>query len=250
MAHKSDAELIRTTHNTSRFFVEQPQIAWVLLIAVLVWGIYGYIHMPKRKDPDIPVRQAMVIVPWPGVSAERVEQLVTKRVEQQIAQNTKVSEIRSFARTGISVTVLELDENNVKDPPKELDDVKGKLDRIGELPEGAGPVQFVKDFGDTATLMLTVASPPVSEAEIALRTREIEPVLLQMHGGNAVNVLACFPRELDEHEIGGPVQEMAAWLQGKGYLTDANVRTGQGFALIHAQSTSADSTLNTAITQF
>jgi multidrug efflux pump subunit AcrB len=94
----------------------------------------------------------MVIVPWPGVSAERVEQLVTKRVEQQIAQNTKVSEIRSFSRTGISVTTFELDENNSKDSGKEFDDVKGKLDAIPELPDGAGPVQFIKDFGDTATL--------------------------------------------------------------------------------------------------
>jgi hypothetical protein len=130
MAHKSDRELIRTTHNTSRFFVEQPQIAWVLLVAVLVWGIYGYIHMPKRKDPDIPVRQAMVIVPWPGVSAERVEQLVTKRVEQRVAQNTKVTEIRSFARTGISVTTLELDENNAGTSPRagseDADDICGR----------------------------------------------------------------------------------------------------------------------------
>jgi multidrug efflux pump subunit AcrB len=254
MTHKSDEELIRTTHNTSRFFVEQPQIAWVLLVATLVWGIYGYIHMPKRKDPDIPVRQAMVIVSWPGVSAERVEQLVTKRVEQQVAQNTKVTEIRSFARTGVSVTTLELDENNVKDPSKELDDIKGKLDRISELPEGAGPVQFVKDFGDTATLMLTVASPPVSDAEIGLRAREIEPALLQARqtnaGSNPVSIVICFGRELDRREMGSPVGEMTAWLQGKGYVTGANVRTGQGFALLDAQSTVSDGTLNGAIEQF
>ncbi len=254
MAHKSDEELIRTTHNTSRFFVEQPQIAWVLLVAVLVWGVYGYIHMPKRKDPDIPVRQAMVIVPWPGVSAERVEQLVTKRVEQRVAQNTKVTEIRSFARTGISVTILELDENNVKDPPKELDDIKGKLDGIGELPEGAGPVQFVKDFGDTATLMLTVASPPVAEAEIALRTREIEPVLRQVRGkgsgSSAVNVVICFPRELDKREMDGPVMEMVNWLQQKGYVTGASVQAGPGFALLNGQSAVSDATLKAAIEQF
>ena len=36
-------------------------------------------NMPQRKDPDIPVRQAMIIVPWQGTSAEQVEQLVTKK---------------------------------------------------------------------------------------------------------------------------------------------------------------------------
>ena len=159
MAHKTDDELIRGTHNTSRFFVEQHQIAWVLLIATIAWGIFGFIKMPQRKDPEIPIRQAMVIVPWPGASAERVEQLVTKRVEQQVTQNAKVTEVRSYSRTGQSVVTFELDENHLKDAGKELDDVKGKLDAIGELPDGAGPVQFIKDFGDTATLMLTVASP-------------------------------------------------------------------------------------------
>ncbi len=254
MAHKSDKELIRTTHNTSRFFVEQPQIAWVLLVAVLVWGIYGYIHMPKRKDPDIPVREAMVIVPWPGVSAERVEQLLTKRVEERVAQNTKVTEIRSFSRTGVSVTTLELDENNVKDPPKELDDIKGKLDGIGELPEGAGPVQFIKDFGDTATLMLTVASPPVSGTEIALRAREIEPALRQMRGGqadsNAVDVVICFPHELDRKEMVGLIGEMSEWLQTKGYMAGASVRMEPGFALLNGVSTASDAALQTAINQF
>ena len=34
--------------NTPRFFVENRQIAWVLLIASILWGVYGYLEMPKR----------------------------------------------------------------------------------------------------------------------------------------------------------------------------------------------------------
>ena len=54
MSHRPDAEIIATTHNTSRFFVENRQIAWVLLVGTIGWGIYGYLKMPQRKDPDIP----------------------------------------------------------------------------------------------------------------------------------------------------------------------------------------------------
>ncbi len=255
MTHKKDEELIRTSHNTSRFFVEQPQLGYVLLFAVVLWGIYGYLHMPKRKDPDIPVREAMVIVPWRGVSAQRVEQLVTKRIEQQVAQNTEVSEIRSFARTGISVTTLELDENHVKDPGKQFDDVKAKLDQIGQLPEGAGPIQFIKDFGDTATLMLTVASPPVTETEIALRTQEIAPVLSQMRSSNKgaapVSLVTCFPRELHSEKIGEPMKAMAGWLQQRGVLKGTTVRTGAGFAVLDAQAaTVSDTALRDAVAAF
>ncbi|MGA8792969.1 hypothetical protein, partial [Candidatus Binatus sp.] len=67
MAHRSDSEIIATTHNVARFFVENRAISWVLLVGVMAWGVFGYVRMPKRKDPNIPVREAVAICPWPGV---------------------------------------------------------------------------------------------------------------------------------------------------------------------------------------
>jgi len=40
----------------------------------------------------------------------------------------------------------------------------------------------MKDFGDTAALMLTVASPPVSEVEADLRSREVARVMAELRG--------------------------------------------------------------------
>jgi hypothetical protein len=51
MAYKSDQDRIEKTHNLPRFFVEHPQVSWVLLMGVLVWGWFGYRSMPQRKDP-------------------------------------------------------------------------------------------------------------------------------------------------------------------------------------------------------
>src|SRR5438309_9268336 len=118
MAHEtSDAEVIQHTHNTSRFCVENRSITWVLLLAVVLWGIYGYVNMPKRKDPDIPVRVAVAVTQWPGVSAEKVEQLVTRPVEERIAQNTRVHPpeagnfgIKSMSLPGVSFVQVQLDE--------------------------------------------------------------------------------------------------------------------------------------------
>ena len=87
MSHKSEAEYIEHTHNTARFFTEHRQVSMVLLIAVCVWGWYGYMHMPKRKDPSIPVRVAVASTNWPGATAQEVEQLVSRPVEQTMAQN-------------------------------------------------------------------------------------------------------------------------------------------------------------------
>ena len=163
MSHgKTDAEIIQKTHNTARFFVQTRQISWVLLIGTCLWGLYGYLSMPQRKDPEVQVRTAVALVPWPGASAEKVEQLVTKIVEQTIAGNAKVTKIESISRTNLAIVYLELDEN-LKDTSKELADISLRLDGVTNLPQGAGPINFIRDFGDTAALMLTVASPKVSE---------------------------------------------------------------------------------------
>src|SRR5262244_851225 len=176
--HRSDAEIINKTRNTSRYFVETRQISWVLLIATCLWGVFGYLSMPQRKDPEVQVRTAVALTPWRGAGAEKVEQLITKKIETAVATNAKVTKIESLSRTGLSVVYLDLDED-LKETGKELDDIKLKLDGIHDLPQGAGPINFIKDFGDTAALMLTVASPKASDLEIELRAKAIQSVIEQ-----------------------------------------------------------------------
>ncbi|HWA56413.1 MAG TPA: efflux RND transporter permease subunit, partial [Gemmatimonadales bacterium] len=172
MAHRSDDWMIANTHNTARFFTENRHIAWMALVATMLWGLFGYLRMPQRKDPDIPVKVAMAIGKWPGVDATRVEELVTRRMEETIAENVKVKEITSTTRLGVTFVTVTL-KDETEDPAKEFDDIKLRLDGIKDLPQGAQPVEFIRDFGATAALMLTVASPRASEAAIALRARAV-----------------------------------------------------------------------------
>ena len=153
--------------------MENRHVAWVLLVGVIAWGVWAYEAMPKRKDPDIPVRQVAVVTPWPGQSAERVEQLVTRKVEERVAQNIRVSEIASISRSGLSVVYAEVDEMARIDTSKEFDDIKVKLDALTDLPEGAGPIRYIKEFGETSALMLTVASPPASGVQLQLLASQI-----------------------------------------------------------------------------
>ena len=173
--HSNDKEMIAKTRNTARFFTEQRHISWVLLVAVVLWGVYGYMKMPKRKDPEVPVRIAVALTPWPGASAEKVEDLVSRKLEAKIAENSKVKKIESISRTGLSVVYVELVEG-LKDTSRDLDDIRLKTTEVA-LPQGAGPVQFLKDFGDTESLMLTVASPKADDIEISLRAKQIQTAI-------------------------------------------------------------------------
>src|SRR6202167_5039277 len=181
MAHLTDEERIRTIHNTSRYFVEHRQIAWASLIGVVLWGVYGYFSMPQRKDPEIPVRVAVPPCQWPGATAQEVEQLITRPIEQTIAQNKTIHPpsaadygIRSISLPGASFVYVQLSEET-KDSREQFSDINLKLQGLGpQLPAGASGVECQSDFGDTAALMMTVASPPVDALEIGMRARSVE----------------------------------------------------------------------------
>lgn len=216
--HKTDDEIIRDTHNTARFFVETRHISWVLFAGVILWGVYGYFKMPQRKDPEVPVHIAVALTPWPGAAAERVEQLVTKKIESKIGENAKVTEIKSVSRTGFSVVYLQLDETT-KDTGEQLDDIKLKLDSVKDLPNGAGPINFVKDFGDTAALMLTVASPKVSDFELDLRARAVQDAIVAIRptsgsrgaSGRRVSIVVNFPQSVDPSLVRSILQLASQW---------------------------------------
>ena len=123
--------------NPSRFSVENPHITWVLLIGTVIWGVYGYLSMPQRKDPDIPVKVALVETQWPGATAERVEELVTKNIEKVLASNSKISKIESTSRSNVSIITFSVSDE-IRDASQVLDDIAGRLAAINNLPDEIG----------------------------------------------------------------------------------------------------------------
>src|SRR5678816_1720898 len=176
------AENPNNSRNVARFFVNNRQIAWVALFVTMAWGVFGYMNMPKRKDPDIPVRIALAITPWPGISADKVEQLVTRKVEQAITGNSKVDRVESTTQDNISVVQVRL-LDSIKNTQQEFQDIGQRLNQITDLPEGAGPITWISDFGDTAALMLTAASPSVPELETELRARGVRTAIDDARNG-------------------------------------------------------------------
>ncbi len=233
---------VESQQNTARFFTEQRHISWVVLLAVIAWGFWGYASMPKRKDPDVPVRVAVALTPWPGASAEKVEELVTRKIESRIAENSKIKKIESTSRTGLSVVNFELVEG-LKETGKELDDIRLRLEDIRDLPSGAGPINFVKDFGDTAALMLTVASPKVDETELEIRATAIAKAIAGVRGESAegrVTLVAALPSSIDSRAIARAVHAVSGLLVERGIAADVRPVSGSGFAALDFASSSSD----------
>jgi multidrug efflux pump subunit AcrB len=218
----------------ARYFVEHRHVSWVLFVGVLAWGVWAYQAMPKRKDPDIVIRQVAVVTPWSGQSAERVEQLVTRKIEEKIAQNIRVSEIKSTSRAALSVVYAEVDER-VVDTAKEFDDIKIKLDSLTDLPQGAGPMQYIKEFGETSALMLTVASPPAEGAPLDLMAKAVEERI----DPASINIVLCGSGALDHSFL----REAADLLSGQiraHFRKSPRLLDGNGFVVIAGIEASPD----------
>ena len=164
---------------TAQFFVYRRSIAWTALVATLVWGAYAYRSMPQRHDPDITVGTAVVVTPYPGARAEKVEQELTRKIEKRVSENPAVERVHSISRQGLSIVYVELrDEIRQTDPIWE--DLQTKLQSMTDLPLVSDrPLvpRLDKDFGDTVAVMLTISSPPVSDFEIQRRSESIREAL-------------------------------------------------------------------------
>jgi multidrug efflux pump subunit AcrB len=242
MAHRTDQELIEQTHNTSRFFVENRQIAWVALLGVVGWGIYGFSSMPQRKDPEIPVRVAVAVCRWPGATAQQIEQLVTRPIEQTIAENKTIHPagpdeygIRSISLPGVSIVYVQLAEN-VSNTREQFSDINLKLQALGpKLPAGTTPIQFQSEFGDTAALMMTVASPPMDDLDNQIRSRSIEDAIRAARRAPPpsklprITILYTFPLTLSEAAVARTTEAFRLDAERAGVLRQSRLINGHGF---------------------
>src|SRR5712672_1899861 len=264
MAYKNDQERIEKTHNAPRFFVEHPQVSWVLLIGVLIWGWFGYHSMPQRKDPDIPVRVAVAFCPWPGATAQQVEQFVTRPIEDTVAENKWIHPgtpadygVRSISLPGYSYVFIQLAEN-VDDLKRQFSDINLKLNGLsGQLPQGAGPISFQSDFGDTAALMLTVASPKADSVEINLRSQSIQAAIRSARAikkttppAKPVTIIYPFPESISPRAVAGGAALFERQAIQAGVLSNTTQIQGTGFIGLDGISNRDDASIQAFITQF
>src|SRR5262249_44483751 len=118
------------------------------------------------------------------------------------------------------------------------------------LPQGAGPIQFNSNFGDTAALMLTVASPPASDIDVALRARAVKKAIEKVRATQAknapqprVSVVVSFPQSVAAEEVKMAFQLVDRLALRQGAFQDPYLFQGPGFIGIDVSSKFDDAAL-------
>ncbi|MGE3175485.1 MAG: efflux RND transporter permease subunit [Planctomycetota bacterium] len=146
--------------NLARFALDNRVLVLAVTAVLLFYGAVAFLQMPRREDPEITIRAAVVVTQWPGATAAKVEELVTDPLEQAIGQIDAVDKLTSKSRTGLSIVTVELDETLV-DIDQYWDEVRTKVTEAqASLPDGCGAPRVDTDFGDVAAVIYALVQTP------------------------------------------------------------------------------------------
>lgn len=167
--------------NIAQFSIEKNRITFMVLGTILIMGLALYSSLSRDSMPPYTVRVANVITPFPGASPERVEQLVTDKVEKVAQELPELKEVTSTSRSGISIVTVTLkDEVAPIDLQAVWDRLRRKLDDIEGLPENLEPNLDDDGVGDVYGIMLGLYSDDLSYALIKEYADDMRDELIKL----------------------------------------------------------------------
>ncbi len=95
----------------SKFSVKKPLTVLVAVIVVLVLGVVSYTRMTPDLLPSIDLPYVLVMTTYPGATPEKVEQTVTKPLEQSMATLEDIQSVSSTSAANYSTVILEFAED-------------------------------------------------------------------------------------------------------------------------------------------
>ncbi|MFT4996829.1 MAG: multidrug efflux pump, partial [Flavobacteriales bacterium] len=179
--------------------VANPRLIILLIGLLIVAGLSALKTLPRLEDPRLSSRFAIVKTFWPGASAERVEALVTRKIEDAIREQKDIKNIYSNSRAGVSVVQVEL-VDQVKNGKESFTDARQKVENIlNTLPVGTSRPEFEISSLGAETVIVAVNWMAESEPNVNLLGRyakELESRLRSVPNTDEVNVYSLPQEEI------------------------------------------------------
>ena len=59
--------------NIAEASIRKKTVTLVFAVLMVVLGIWSYIHLPRLEDPEFTIKDALIVTPYPGASAQQVD---------------------------------------------------------------------------------------------------------------------------------------------------------------------------------
>ncbi len=218
--------------NLSRWALEHQPLVRYLMVVLLLGGVLAYLQLGQDEDPPFTFRAMVVRAYWPGASAEQMVEHVTDRIERVLQTVSHADKIRSYAKPGETVTILQLSEAA---PVAEVGDswyqVRKKIQDIeDEFPSGVMGPYFNDEFGDTYGVIFAFSSDGFSYADLKryvddarqqlLRVKDVAKV--ELFGVQDEKVYIEIPNS-KLAQLGISIQDIATQLAGQNAVEASGV---------------------------
>ncbi|MDI9370653.1 MAG: efflux RND transporter permease subunit [Synergistaceae bacterium] len=91
-----------------RFSIKRPVFTWAMVFVFLLLGISSYNKIPVALLPKVDIPIVLVRAVYRGASPNEIERLVTKPIEDAIADLEGLDKITSYSAEGMSLVLLEM----------------------------------------------------------------------------------------------------------------------------------------------
>ncbi|EHZ2783798.1 efflux RND transporter permease subunit [Vibrio parahaemolyticus] len=154
----------------ARYTIAKRTSVWVLIALTLIGGYISYLKLGRFEDPEFVIRQAVIITPYAGATAQEVSDEVTDVIEGAVQSLQELKEVKSVSLLGRSeVTVeIKLEFSKTSDELQQVwDKLRRKVaDAHRQLPRGAGPSIVNDDFSDVYSLFFAVTGEGFSDKQL------------------------------------------------------------------------------------
>ncbi|HZJ79707.1 MAG TPA: efflux RND transporter permease subunit [Dysgonamonadaceae bacterium] len=173
-----------------RWALKNNKFVFFLVAALVIGGIFSYIDMSKLEDPEIKVKQAMVVTTYPGASAHEVELELTEPLELSLRSIKGVDNVISRSMDDVSIIEVML-KHTVPDGEVEQtwDMLRRKInDTKSSLPPGANMPVVRDDFGDVFGMFYAITNDGYTEREMNKYIELLKRKVQNIEGVAAVEI--------------------------------------------------------------
>jgi len=176
-----------------RFFANHPTAANLLMLGLIVIGLMAAPSVKRETFPDIPPDEVQVQVPYPGASADEVENAICQRIEEAVDGIAGVEEMRCESREGLATAIVKMNEGG--DFDHLLDDVKTEVEAIDNFPKTIEK-PIIKQLGRTDFVVSVAVFGPMSTPDLKAYAEQLKDRLQAVDEVSQVNV-----KGFSDHQI-------------------------------------------------
>ncbi len=116
-----------------KFFLENHKLTIILSLMLVIFGLMGLFKLNAESYPAVNFATAIIETRYDGATADDVETLITKPIEDKIREVSGLKDVKSVSKSGLSSIVVRVDMNN-EDEDEVLEEVQKAVDGVSNLP--------------------------------------------------------------------------------------------------------------------